>query len=617
MSKVGFFQSVRLKLIIVYILLILLGLQVIGAYFVDRLKDQLENNFTESVEGRLDALAFNIQQSFEEEREEGDPTLQSDVQGILNSFNEGYVRNEIRELQVIEEGSNVVIAAYASGGTSPQSNVGKKTTNPDVLSAFLLQEQSNPETRLDAETGQRLWVGTRTIENNLDETVAAIYFEADMSSVYTELQDINRIFANGTALSIFITAILGIIVAGTITKPLIEMRRQAQIMATGDFSQKVNVHGNDEIGQLGHTFNDLNDKLKISQATTEGERRKLSSVLSNMSDGVIATDRLGSITLMNVPASHLIGQRFEEVQGKSLIEILGLEDQVANVKEMEDLDSVIVDMSSNDQHLLLKANFSVVQDENYEMNGFITVISDVTEQQRADQERREFVSNVSHELRTPLTTMRSYLEALNDGAWRDEEIAPRFLDVTQNETERMIRLVNDLLQLTKMDHKESNFYKEKVEFISYLEQIIERFEMNKVEGISFTKHLPNENIYVWLDKDKVTQVLDNVISNAIKYSPEGGSIHFHVKRMRHKLQVSIKDEGLGMPTHTVEKIFDRFYRVDKARSREMGGTGLGLAIAREIIDAHHGEIWAESQEGKGTTVFFTLPLMNQKRRGSR
>ncbi|SIS92301.1 cell wall metabolism sensor histidine kinase WalK [Salimicrobium salexigens] len=617
MSKVGFFQSVRLKLIIVYILLILLGLQVIGAYFVDRLEAQLQNNFTESVESRLDALAFNIQQAFEEDRTEEDPSLESDVQSILNSFNEGYVRNEIRQLQVIEEGSNVVIAAYASGDATPQANVGKKTTNPDVLSAFLLQDQSSPETRVDSETGQRLWVGTRTITNDVDETVAAIYFEADMSPVYEELQDINTIFANGTVISIIVTAILGIIVAGTITKPLIEMRRQAQIMATGDFSQKVNVHGNDEIGQLGHTFNDLNDKLKISQATTEGERRKLSSVLSHMSDGVIATDRLGIITLMNAPASHLIGQRFEQVQGKPLIDVLGLEDQVSSAKEMEDLDSVIVDMSTNDQHLLLKANFSVVQDEHYEMNGFITVISDVTEQQRADQERREFVSNVSHELRTPLTTMRSYLEALNDGAWRDEEIAPRFLDVTQNETDRMIRLVNDLLQLTKMDHKESSFYKEKVEFVSFLEQIIERFEMNKREDIQFSKQLPSDNVYVWLDKDKVTQVLDNVISNATKYSPEGGTIHFAVKRVRQKLQVSIKDEGLGMPAHTVEKIFDRFYRVDKARSREIGGTGLGLAIAREIIEAHHGEIWAESQEGKGTTVFFTLPLMRQKRRGNK
>ena len=275
---------------------------------------------------------------------------------------------------------------------------------------------------------------------------------------------------------------------------------------------------------------------------------------------------------------------------------------------------MIIDLSSEDNHLLLKANFSIVEDENNELNGFITVISDVTEQQRVEKERREFVSNVSHELRTPLTTMRSYIEALNDGAWQDPDIAPRFLDVTQNETDRMIRLVNDLLQLTKMDHKETGLMKERVEFVDFFSHVIDRFEMNKDDKVDFIRNMTKKNMYVWMDKDKITQVLDNVISNAIKYSPEGGSIRFEAHSTKKQLRVSVTDEGIGMPADTVDKIFDRFYRVDKSRAREMGGTGLGLAIAREMIEAHHGKIWAESREGKGTTVHFTLPLMSQKRR---
>ncbi|RDY71358.1 cell wall metabolism sensor histidine kinase WalK, partial [Halobacillus trueperi] len=442
-----------------------------------------------------------------------------------------------------------------------------------------------------------------------------LYYEVYMNDIYEQLGEIISIFAKGTVLAITVTALLGILVARTITKPLTEMKRQAQVMATGDFSQKVDVKGNDEIGQLGHTFNDLNDKLKLATATTEGERRKLSSVLSNMSDGVIATDRLGAITLMNAPASRLIGQTFEEVQGQSLVDVLDLNDQVENISEVEEAGSMIIDLSSEDNHLLLKANFSVVEDENHDMNGFITVISDVTEQQRVEKERREFVSNVSHELRTPLTTMRSYIEALNDGAWQDPDIAPRFLDVTQNETDRMIRLVNDLLQLTKMDHKETSLMKDRVEFVSFFDHVIDRFEMNKNEKVEFVRNLSNKNMYVWMDKDKITQVLDNIISNAIKYSPEGGSIRFSAHSTKKQLRVSITDEGIGMPPDTVDKIFDRFYRVDKSRAREMGGTGLGLAIAREMIEAHHGKIWAESREGKGTTVHFTLPLMSQKRRG--
>lgn len=607
MKKVGFFQSVRLKFIIVYILLLLLGIQVIGAYFVEKLEQQLTDNFTTSMNGRLDSLAFSLQNAFEAERGEGDPSLSSEIDGLLNEVAKA---PDIRKLQVIDDGPTLI--AHAGVGSEDRSNIGKKVTDTKITKVFILGD-TEPEVNTDPEKN-RLWVGSKPITNEAGEVVGVLHYQARMKGIYDQLQSINGIFARGTLLAITVTALLGILVARTITRPLTEMKKQAQIMATGDFSQKVDIKGNDEIGQLGITFNDLNDKLKLAQATTEGERRKLSSVLSNMSDGVIATDRLGAIILMNEPASKLLGQPFEEVQGQSLIDIFDLNDQIEDISEVEETGSLIIDLSTEEKHLLLKANFSVVEDENNEMNGFISVISDVTEQEKVEQERREFVSNVSHELRTPLTTMRSYIEALNDGAWQDPEIAPRFLDVTQNETDRMIRLVNDLLQLTKMDHKESSLMKERVEFVQYFHQVIDRFEMNKDENVTFERNLSKKNMYVWMDEDKITQVLDNVISNAIKYSPEGGAIRFDAQSTRKQLVISVSDEGIGMPPDTVDKIFDRFYRVDKSRAREMGGTGLGLAIAREIIDAHHGKIWARSQEGKGTTILFTLPLMSQKRR---
>lgn len=602
MKKVGFFQSVRLKLIVVYILLLLLGIQVIGAYFVGELEQQLESQFESSVDDRINSLTFSLQNAFEMERDEDDPTLQADVERLITDFTERNARSDDISSLIVMDDSRTVIAA----GGMTDVDVGEKVSDQRITKVFFLGST-------DPSTSTQDYSGAKAIISDEEETVGALYFTAPMDSVYQQLQAINRIFTQGTLLSITVTALLGILVARTITKPLTEMKKQAQVMATGDFSQKVDVKGNDEIGQLGITFNDLNDKLKLAQATTEGERRKLSSVLSNMSDGVIATDRIGAITLMNAPASKLIRQTFEDVQGQSLLDVLDLNDQIEDISEVEEAGSMIIDLSSDDQHLLLKANFSAVEDENNEMSGFISVISDVTEQERVAQERREFVSNVSHELRTPLTTMRSYIEALNDGAWQDPEIAPRFLDVTQNETDRMIRLVNDLLQLTKMDHKETGLMKKRVNFIDFFDRIVDRFEMNKDDKISFERSFPKRSIYVWIDEDKMTQVLDNIISNAIKYSPEGGTVRFSAHSTRKQLKVSIADEGIGMPSDTVDKIFDRFYRVDKSRTRDMGGTGLGLAIAREMIDAHHGKIWAESKEGEGTTVLFTLPLMNQNR----
>jgi two-component system sensor histidine kinase VicK len=208
--------------------------------------------------------------------------------------------------------------------------------------------------------------------------------------------------------------------------------------------------------------------------------------------------------------------------------------------------------------------------------------------------------------------MRSYLEALAEGAWKDEEIAPSFLSVTQNETERMIRLVNDLLQLSKMDSKDYRLKTGWVNFNKFYDHIIDRFEMSKNDDITFKRDLPKEAYFVDIDEDKITQVLYNVISNSLKYSPEGGQVTFRVRASDGFIIVSITDQGVGIPKNVIDKIFDRFYRVDKARARNLGGTGLGLAIAKEMVVAHGGKIWAESVDGKGTTVFFTLPYEQEE-----
>ena len=274
---------------------------------------------------------------------------------------------------------------------------------------------------------------------------------------------------------------------------------------------------------------------------------------------------------------------------------------------MNEKESIILNYSNEKKLLYLRANFSVIQRETGFINGLIVVLHDITEQEKIDEERREFVANVSHELRTPLTTMRSYLEALADGAMDDKELAPHFLNIAQTETERMIRLVNDLLQLSKLDNTDYKLSTTWVDFGRYFHRVIDRFEMSKSRNVTFKRLIPADPIGVEIDEDKITQVLDNIISNALKYSPEGGQITFKLQVIGQFVEISIRDEGMGIPKENVAKIFERFYRVDKARSRKMGGTGLGLAIAKEMIEAHKGHIWASSEEGKGTTIFFTLP----------
>ncbi|MET1032569.1 cell wall metabolism sensor histidine kinase WalK [Domibacillus tundrae] len=597
MKRVGFFRSIQMKFVLIYVLLILFAMQIISVYFVNSLEEKFTTNFKTSLEQRVNLLEYNLREEMLKERDEQSNTLEQDTQRILEDFSE----DDIIEVRVIDIENRII-------GTSDANNrgiVGQRMPNISVKRA-LSAGQTEEEMYIDENSGQRVWVLTSPIFSN-SEVIGAVYLVGKIETVFTQLDDINEILFSAAILALAITAILGITLARTITRPITDMRRQAVALGKGNFSRKVKVYGQDEIGELAITFNNLTKRLQEAQATTEGERRKLSSVLSYMTDGVIATDRRGRVILINEPASKMLNVSRETVISQPIVSLLNLEEDYSFDDLLNEQDSVILDYSTHDRPYVLRANFSVIQKETGFVNGLITVLHDITEQEKIEMERREFVTNVSHELRTPLTTMRSYLEALADGAWQDPDIAPNFLDVTQTETERMIRLVNDLLQLSKFDSQEYNLTKKDTDFIDFFNKIIDRFEMTKSQEVTFRRKLPRYPVYVTIDQDKLTQVIDNIISNALKYSPEGGLVSFNVEEHGNTIQISISDQGMGIPKKSLDLIFERFYRVDRARSRKMGGTGLGLAIAKELITAHDGHIWATSVEGKGTTIFFTLP----------
>lgn len=491
---------------------------------------------------------------------------------------------------------------------SKQNKVGRTSADTAVQRVMV---QKKPESKIekDGNTGHRVQVMiTPILKDPGGEVLGVIHIVASMEDVYKQMKDINQIFATGTVIALLVTAVLGILLAQTITRPISDMRRQAIEMAKGNYSRKVKVHSHDEIGQLALSFNNLSKKLQQARSSTESERRKLSSVLSHMTDGVIATDRKGDIILLNDPAEKMLNVSRETALDQSVLEVLGIQEEFTLDHLYEEPDSVLLDFSTRNEPYILRASFSVIQKETGKANGLIAVLYDVTEQERIEQERREFVANVSHELRTPLTTMRSYLEALTDGAWQDPNIAPQFLTVTQEETERMIRLVNALLQLSKLDSTEHRLMKEWVDFTDFFNNVIDRFEMSKEQNVSFKRSFSKKSRFIDMDTDKITQVLYNIISNALKYSPEGGTVTYRLRDRGELLEISVSDQGMGIPKENVDKIFERFYRVDKARSRQMGGTGLGLAIAKEMIEAHGGSVWAKSEEGKGTTIYFTLPM---------
>ncbi|MCT6877339.1 MAG: cell wall metabolism sensor histidine kinase WalK, partial [Lactobacillus apis] len=360
-------------------------------------------------------------------------------------------------------------------------------------------------------------------------------------------------------------------------------------------------------------FNTLSVRIERSQEESESEQRRLDSVLSHMSDGVLATDRHGNVNVVNQMALSFLNTTEAEIINKPIASVLGLDETSQDLIASQKGEVITINKGTRDE-VILHASFSLIKRVTGFVSGSVCVLHDITEQQKNENSQKQFVSNVSHELRTPLTSLHAYIETLNEGAWKDPDIAPQFLQVTQEETERMIRMINELLSLSRMDRGVSKIDVEWVNFNDFVAHILDRFDMivktDAKEGkkkYTIKRKLGSQALWVEIDTDKFAQVIDNIMNNAIKYSPDGGVITVKLRQEQQKIVLSISDQGLGIPREDLGKIFDRFYRVDKARSREQGGTGLGLAIAKEIVNEHHGKIWANSSEGKGSTFYISLP----------
>lgn len=589
-------QSLHTKLVIAYVLLIIIGMQIIGLYFTNSLEKELTNNFMKNIKQYATQLEVNIERIYKD----NPSNAQKEVQSLLNEYAN---RQEIEEIRFIDKDQIIMATAKLSS----HSLINQKVNDNSVQKAISLGEANSHNVLKDYGNGkERIWIYNLPVKNSND-VIGNIYIESNINDVYNQLNNINQIFIIGTAISLFITVILGFFIARTITRPITDMRNQTVEMSKGNYTQRVKIYGNDEIGELALAFNNLSKRVQEAQANTESEKRRLDSVITHMSDGIIATDRRGRIRIVNDMAIKMLGMAKEDLIGYYMLNVLKIEGDFSLEEIQENNDSILIDMNE-EEGIIARVNFStIVQDTGF-VNGYIAVLHDVTEQQQVERERREFVANVSHELRTPLTSMNSYIEALEEGAWKDENLAPSFLSVTREETVRMIRLVNDLLQLSKMDNETEQITKEIVDFNMFINKIINRHEMT-AKDTTFVREIPNETIFTEIDPDKMTQVFDNVITNAMKYSRGDKRVEFHVKQnaLYNRMTIRIKDNGIGIPINKVDKIFDRFYRVDKARTRKMGGTGLGLAISKEIVEAHNGRIWANSVEGQGTSIFITLP----------
>ena len=418
---------------------------------------------------------------------------------------------------------------------------------------------------------------------------------------------------------IFILILLGFILVVTLL--LLENRRdnvrlkqinqKIKDLIAGDYSRVLDMQGSSEITNITNNLNDLSEVIRLTQENLEQETKRLNSILSYMTDGVLATNRRGQITMINDMAKKQLGIVKEEALNKSILELLKIEEEYELRDLITQIPELMIDsQNANGEYLSLRVRFALIRRESGFISGLVAVLHDTTEQEKEERERRLFVSNVSHELRTPLTSVKSYLEALDEGALYDP-VAPDFIKVSLDETNRMMRMVTDLLHLSRIDNTTSQLDVELINFTAFITFILNRFDkmrsQDEEKKYELVRDYPINSVWIEIDTDKMTQVIDNILNNAIKYSPDGGKITVSMKTTDDQMILSIKDQGLGIPKQDLPKIFDRFYRVDRARSRAQGGTGLGLAIAKEIIKQHNGFIWAKSEYGKGSTFTIVLP----------
>lgn len=605
-SGIPFFKSIHFKIPVIFILTLLISLQIVGAYFIRSLETEMLTSFDDQLTSQTTFIIDNIQSVMEDE-DLNEDEKETQVNSILRRFNNG----SVLEIQLFDSNGFLL----ATSNPTSQAYIGQRTVDEDIeetLYTGIRSETSGYDSNQEIRIKKFVTPIFSTASSGA--MIGILNVSANLETIYSQIQNIMSLFLIASGISLVFTTGLAMLISSQIINPLQKMRDQTKQIAEGNYSTTLDNNSEDEIGQLAESINYLSVRVGDAQDLTEAERQRLDSVLRHMTDGVIATDRRGKITIINDRSLSILNKTQEEVIGESIIEALDLSDRFSFRELFDQHESILLNYANDEGETIIRAEYSVIQRESGFISGLVWVLTDITEHEKIERDRKQFVSNISHELRTPLTSVRSYSEALVDGAIKDEKVAVEFLNVIQTETDRMIRMISDLLHLSRMDAKQQVINRELIIFKDLVNHILDRFDMmlqsEDYEGKNYIikRELMEEEVWVEIDQDKLIQVIDNIMNNAIKYSPDGGTIYVRLMSTHNQLVLSIQDQGLGIPQESIPHLFDRFYRVDKARSRAQGGSGLGLSIAKEEIELHNGTIWVNSIENKGTTFFISLPF---------
>lgn len=591
------FKSIRWKLIMIFFMLVLVAMVISGAFIVELLENYHLNIVSERLTDLSELLLPKIE-TFEGLDESNDA-----VNAIVNNF-KGLGFQE--EIFVVSAKTNQIIA-------STSENV--RVNALDLLDFTLLtQGVLGNEVEKD-QVVQTEYSATKIkdkvfpIRSPQGLVIGLLYLRYDLQETIKTVNESKVIIIQATVIALFLTVLLGTILSRSITEPINAVTRRAFSMAKGDFNQTVDVMSEDEIGKLAEMFNHLSRRLKISLGEISREKSKFEAIVNNMADGLIAINTQNEVIHINPMAMRIFDLKDPVFQYDTVIQ------QFDPTLTMDALMRYSPDWMGSRKLVIEDSIYLVgyapfLNDEG-EKGGLVLVLQDITEQQKLDNMRKDFVANVSHELKTPLTSIKSYTETLLDGVIDEKETALQFLEVINSESDRMGRLVKDLLQLSNFDSNKVSLDFEYHDLFHLVQFTVRKMEMQaKTKNQSLKLISELDEMILYMDHDRIEQVLLNILSNAIKYTPENGKINVFLYQLGGMVFVRIADTGMGIPEKDLDHVFERFYRVDKARSRELGGTGLGLSIAKEIVEYHHGTIDIKSQIEKGTEVIIGLPIEN-------
>ncbi|MBE2904385.1 MULTISPECIES: ATP-binding protein [Anoxybacillus] len=443
-------------------------------------------------------------------------------------------------------------------------------------------------------------VPLRTSDGN-----GAVFVYQSLKAVEETTKQTTKFIFLAAFIAIVLTTVFAFFLSTRITAPLRKMRQVAFEMARGKFDSKVPIVTHDEIGELAMAFNQMGRQLQFHINALNQEKEQLASILSSMADGVITLNRNGEVLITNPPADRFLQAWYYE-QGQR-DDLSPLPPQVNEL-----FTKAVAEEKEQAAEIALQGrNWVIVMTPLYNgkvIRGAVAVLRDMTEERRLDKLRKDFIANVSHELRTPIAMLQGYSEAIVDDIAATDEEKKELAKVIYDESLRMGRLVNDLLDLARMEAGHLTLHKERVPLRSYTERIIHKFQaLAKEKGVRLLVDI-NEEFVVLFDPDRIEQVLTNLIDNALRHTDDGGEVRVIVDGDEEAVRISVRDSGSGIAEEDLPFVFERFYKADKARTRGRSGTGLGLAIAKNIVEAHKGTIAVHSKLGEGTTFTFTLPL---------